>query len=79
MVFLELRTAILGEEMDAKCEKRMLAAHGPFSVHLCDCGALHLTSGFVTLRLEPSAYRELAAVVSEGLLGLMEQIAPTLH
>jgi len=65
--------------MDRKCEKRMLAAHGPFKVQMCDCGAVHLTAGFVTLRLEPSAYRELAAVVNEGLLGLTEQIARALN
>lgn len=64
--------------MDRKCEKRWLAAQGPFNVQMCDCGAVHLTAGFVTLRLEPSAYRELAAVVSQGLLGLT-QIAPTLN
>jgi hypothetical protein len=65
--------------MDRKCEKRSLAAHEPFSVQMCDCGAVHVTAGFVTLRLEPSAYRELAAVVNEGLLGLTEQIARTLN
>jgi hypothetical protein len=46
---------------------------------MCDCGAVHLTAGFVTLRLEPSAYRELATVVNEGLLRLKAEIAPTLN
>ena len=65
--------------MDRKCEKRRLAEHGPFNVQMCDCGAVHFTAGFVTLRLEPSAYRELATVVNEGLLGLTAQIEPTLN
>jgi hypothetical protein len=68
-----------GQPVDRKCEKRRLAAHGPFNVQICDCGAVHLTAGFVTLRLEPSAYCELAAVVNEGLLALTVQTAPTLH
>lgn len=46
---------------------------------MCDCGAVHLTAGFVTIRLEPTACRELAAVVNEGMLELTAQIAPTLN
>jgi hypothetical protein len=65
--------------MDRKCEKRRLAGHGPFNVQMCDCGAVHLTAGFVTLRLEPSAYRELAAVINQGLMRLTAEIAPTLN
>jgi hypothetical protein len=65
--------------MDRNCEKGRLAAHEPFNVQVCDCGAVHLTAGFVTLRLEPSAYRALAAAVNEGLLGLTAEIAPTLN
>jgi hypothetical protein len=50
-----------------------------FNVQICDRGAVHFTAGFVTLRLEPSAYRELADVVNEGLLRLTAEIAPTLN
>jgi hypothetical protein len=65
--------------MDRNCDKRRLAEHGPFNVQVCECGAVHLTAGFMTLRLEPSAYRELAAVVNDGLLGLTAPIAPSLN
>jgi hypothetical protein len=62
-----------------RCEKRTLATHGPFNVQVCDCGAIHLTLGFVTVRLEPSAYRELAAVVAAGLVALPGPTARTLN
>jgi len=53
-----------------KCRRRRLAERPSFSVDECDCGALHLTIGYVTMRLDPCAYRELTAVVNEGLAQL---------
>ena len=58
------------------CRRRRLAHHASFSVDECDCGALHLTIGYVTLRLEVCAYREMAAAVTEALNQLHR---PTLH
>jgi hypothetical protein len=61
------------------CRRRRLAHHASFSVDECDCGALHLTIGYVTLRLEVCAYREMAAAVTEALNQLPVQHRPTLH
>ncbi len=52
---------------DRKCKRRRLAERGSFIVELCDCDAVHLTVGFLTLRLEPRAYRELAGALEEAL------------
>ncbi len=49
------------------CQRRRLAERGAFNVELCDCGALHVTVYFLTLRLDPGAYRELFYVLDEGL------------
>jgi hypothetical protein len=71
--------AMLDEDINGKCDKRTLAAHGPFGVHLCKCGAVHLTSGFVTLRLELAAFLELAVVVNQGHSALTTQNIPMLQ
>jgi hypothetical protein len=65
--------AMLDEDINGKCDKRTLAAHGPFGVHLCKCGAVHLTSCFVTLRLDLAAFLELAVVVNQGHSALTAQ------
>jgi len=64
---------------DAKCEKRKLAERGNFNVELCDCGAVHLTVGFLTLRLDPRAYRELAGAIDQGLRAMEVRDQPTIH
>lgn len=66
---------------NGKCERQRLAEHGSFTVELCDCGAVHLAIGFVTLRLDPRAYRELARTVDEGLRAIQAEVAqhPTIH
>ena len=46
------------------CRRNRLAERGAFSVDECACGTLHLTIGYVTMRLESCAYRELAAGAS---------------
>jgi hypothetical protein len=61
------------------CRRRRLAHRAPFSVEKCECGALHLTIGYVTLRLEVCAYREMAAAVSEALDELPVQRRATIH
>jgi len=48
------------------CERRRLAAEGQNAVDVCGCGAIHLTVGPVTIRLEAEAYRELASTISAG-------------
>ena len=48
------------------CTRERLAA-GEFSlVELCDCGALHLTIGAVTMRLAPTMLPVLADVLHEA-------------
>ena len=42
------------------CRRHRLAERASFSVDECECGALHLTIGYVTMRLEACAYREMA-------------------
>lgn len=60
---------------DRKCTRRRLAERGSFIVELCDCDAVHLTVGFLTLRLDPRAYRELAGALEEALqaISVLEQ------
>lgn len=42
---------------------RVLARSDIGAVLLCRCGKLHLTLDFMTLRFEPQAFRELAAML----------------
>ncbi len=51
----------------ARCERRRLAECGTFKIEACDCGIVHLTIGCLTLRIEPSAYGELAFAIDESL------------
>jgi hypothetical protein len=62
-----------------KCLRRRLAGRASFSVDECDCGAIHLTIGYITLRLDPCAFREMAAAVIEALEQLPERNHPTIH
>jgi hypothetical protein len=51
----------------AKCPPRRLLVQGTFSsVEHCRCGAVYLSVGPVSLRLESSALRELAEVMLEA-------------
>ena len=61
------------------CRRRRLAERAPFSVDECDCGAVHVTIGYVTMRLDPCAYREMAAAVIEALPQLPPQAESTIH
>jgi hypothetical protein len=63
----------------AMCKRIRLAGNGLFTIDLCECGAVHLTIGFTTLRLAPSAYRELAYLLDQGLLKLPPGDDLTLH
>jgi hypothetical protein len=62
-----------------KCRRRRLAGCASFSVDECDCGAIHLTMGYVTMRLDPCAYREMSTVMVEALAHLCETRPPTIH
>ncbi|HTW87111.1 MAG TPA: hypothetical protein VMD75_03800 [Candidatus Binataceae bacterium] len=53
------------------CKRRGLGESESFKVELCDCGAVHLTIGFATLRLSLPAFRELATTI-QGALQLIE-------
>lgn len=55
------------EEDRKPCERRRLAGQNSFTVESCECGAIHLTIGFLTLRMEPCAYREFALIIASGL------------
>ncbi len=61
------------------CRRHRLAQRASFSVDECECGALHITIGYVTMRLEACAYREMAAAVAEALNQLPVQDRPTIH
>jgi len=64
----------------SKCRRRRLAERQSFAVDECACGAVHLTIGYVTMRLDPCAYREMAATVTEALAQLPPaHRANTLH
>ncbi len=62
-----------------QCRKTGLAECGAFSVDLCDCGAVNLVVGFVTLRLEKSALADLADAIRRGLDALSRPERTTLH
>ncbi|HZP44385.1 MAG TPA: hypothetical protein VFB15_01930 [Candidatus Binataceae bacterium] len=49
------------------CRKRRLAQRGSFLVDDCACGAVHLTIGYLTIRLERAAYAEMAEAIGEAL------------
>ena len=55
----------------------MLARSEFAAVELCNCGAVHVTLGAVTLRLAPEAMPELAEVIGEAAreLALREAVA----
>jgi len=61
-----------------KCRRRSLAKRASFSVEQCECGAIHVTVGYITIRLEPCAYREMAMAVIEALERLPAG-RPTIH
>ena len=48
------------------CRRHGLAERASFSVGQCECGALHLTIGYVTMRLEAYGHREMAAAAIEA-------------
>ncbi|HTR62153.1 MAG TPA: hypothetical protein VMH37_10655 [Candidatus Binataceae bacterium] len=64
---------------DTACRRRRLAARASFSVDECDCGAVHLTVGYVTMRLDPCAFREVVAMMNDALGRLPVPHRPTLH
>jgi hypothetical protein len=51
-----------------KCVRQKLSERASFRVDSCDCGAIHLTIGFITIRLDAPAFREFAAAVYEASL-----------
>ena len=59
------------------CRRRPLAHNAICSVEVCDCGALHLSIGAVTLRLQPDALASIAEVIGEGAreLALLQNLA----
>jgi len=63
------------------CKRIRLAGNGNFNVDFCKCGAIHLTVGFTTIRLDPGAYRKLASVLDDGIRSLEASALdnPTLH
>jgi hypothetical protein len=64
---------------EKNCKRKRIAESGTFHVDLCKCGVVHLTIGCLTLRLDPSAYRELAVAIHESLLNLESLDGPTMH
>jgi len=64
---------------EGKCKRRRLAERGSFIVELCDCDAAHLTVGFLTLRLDPRAYRELAGALDDALRAIGTPEQQTIH
>jgi hypothetical protein len=62
-----------------KCERRRLAARASFAVDECNCGSIHLTIGYVTIRLDPNAYSEMAVAIAEAFDRLSAHARPTIH
>lgn len=64
---------------DGACHRRNLAEQGPFRVDLCQCGAVHVTVGFTTVRLELAAYHELCLALLEARRTLIQCAARELQ
>ena len=64
---------------ESKCRRRRLAERASFSIDECDCGAIHLTIGYVTMRLDPCAFREMAARAGFAFDRLPDQSRPIIH
>jgi hypothetical protein len=62
-----------------KCARRRLAERASLKVDACDCGAIHLTIGFITMRLDPHAFREFATMVCEAASHLQSTDRPLMH
>jgi hypothetical protein len=62
---------------DGSGAHRQLIARGAFSaVETCRCGAVYLTIGPVSLRVDPSALSELGELISQASFILSEQCKP---
>ncbi|HEY0250708.1 MAG TPA: hypothetical protein VGC41_04245 [Kofleriaceae bacterium] len=53
------------------CRRDILASSDFALVERCNCGAVHLTIGAVTLRLAPSAIAELAETLADAATALV--------
>lgn len=53
--------------MSETCQRRTLAATPTCRVHLCDCGAVQLEIGPLTLRLDAEAITSVGATVCEAI------------
>lgn len=61
---------------ETSCHRHMLSRRGPFLVESCGCGMVHLTFGFLTLRIAPSAVDALCATLLEAVEKLERPQAP---
>jgi hypothetical protein len=61
------------------CRRQTIGSSGSFRVELCGCGAIHVTIGFVTMRLDRPAYRELMRAINQGGSILDARIDSLLH
>jgi len=55
------------ETRETPCQRRLLSQRGPFLVESCGCGMVHLTFGFMTLRVAPTAVEVLCATLLEAV------------
>jgi hypothetical protein len=64
---------------ERKCVRQKLSERASFRVDSCDCGAIHLTIGFITIRLDARAFHEFAAAVQEASLSRQKVERPVIH
>lgn len=65
------------ETQDTSCRRQRLSQRGPFLVEACGCGMLHLTFGFLTLRIAPQALDALCATLLEASAQVERPQSPT--
>jgi hypothetical protein len=53
-----------------ECKRELLAASEFAAVERCQCGAVHVSVGALTMRLQPEAVIQLASVLGEGAQAL---------
>lgn len=65
---------------DPACHNRLLGSGPLGAVSQCsECGQIHLTLAYLTLRLQPDAFRELTGMMAMALQQLTPPVAPQPH
>jgi hypothetical protein len=76
IIVFKMNSETTREARETPCRRQTLSQHGPFTVEACGCGMVHLTFGFLTLRIAPSALDALCATLLEAAAQVERPRAP---